>query len=71
VKEGFSECISDAMDELKCEMETDGHIETWKKLSEEHRRDLALERSQQNVSEQQGWGAVLRVPGRLVGKAPR
>jgi hypothetical protein len=69
VREGFSKYVLDAMDELEREMEEDKGTEAWKKLPEEHRKDLALERSQQNVSEQQGWGAVLRVPGRLLGRA--
>lgn len=69
VKEGISECVSDAMDELEREMEEEGSLEAWEKLSKDRKRDLAMERSKQNVSEQQGWGAVLRVPGRLVGRA--
>jgi hypothetical protein len=61
-----SEYFDDAMDEIEQEMGE----EEWEDMSELHKEDMALERCQENVNNQQGWGAVLKIPGRLVGKAP-
>ena len=70
VSQGRSAYINDAMDQLEREMEKDGMLQDWEDMSEEDQEDLALERSQANVDEQRGWGAVLRVPGVLVARAP-
>jgi hypothetical protein len=69
VSRGMSKYIRDGMDELEGEMEKDGMLEEWEDMSQQEKEDLALKRCQDNVDEQQGWGAVLRVPGILVARA--
>ena len=66
---GGSRYITEALDELEREMEKDGMLEEWEEMSEEEQEELALERCQENVDNQRGWGAVLMVPGRLVAQA--
>lgn len=70
VTQGWSRYIDEALDELEHEMEKDGRLEEWNDMSEEDQEDLALERCQENVNNQRGWGAVLMVPGSLVAQAP-
>jgi hypothetical protein len=69
VRQGISEYIDDAMDELEREMEKDGMLKEWESMAEEEQEDLALEKCQNNVDKQRGWGTVLRVPGTLVARA--
>lgn len=69
VVQGMSDYVDEAMDEIEHEMEKDGMLEEWENMSEENQEDLAFERSQENVKEQRGWGAVMRVPGILVAQA--
>jgi hypothetical protein len=71
VKEWISDYISEAMDEIEHEKEKGGNLGEWDSMSEEEKEDLALERCQENVANQLGWGAVLRVPGTLVDSAKR
>jgi hypothetical protein len=69
VSQGWSSYIDEALEELEREMEKDGSLEEWEDMSEEEQEDLALERCQEKVDNQRGWGAVMRVPGKLVAKA--
>lgn len=69
VSQGWSRYIDEALDELEREMEKDGMLQEWEDMSAEDQEDLALERCQENVSNQRGWGAVLMVPGSLVAQA--
>ena len=69
VTQGTSRYIKEAMNELEDEMEKDGMLEEWDKMSQQKVEHLALERCQQNVDDQKGWGAVMRVPGILVAQA--
>jgi len=69
VAQGRSSYIDEALEELEREMEKDGNLDEWEEMSEEDQEELALERSQENVDNQRGWGAVLMVPGRLVAQA--
>jgi hypothetical protein len=71
VKEWISDYISNAMDEIEREKERGGNLDEWESMSDEEREDLALKRCQENVDNQLGWGAVLRVPGTLVDSAER
>jgi hypothetical protein len=70
VCQGLSEYIIEAMEELEREFEGDDMLDEWEDMSEEDQEDLALERCQENVEAQRGWGAVWRVPGVLVECAP-
>lgn len=65
VSEGWSTYIDEALVELERKMNKD----EWENMSEEDREDLALEKCQKDVKDQRGWGAVLKVPGRLVAQA--
>lgn len=69
VSQGSSRYIDEALDELEHEMEKDGMLQEWQDMSEEDQEDLALERCQENVDNQRGWGAVLMVPGFLIAQA--
>lgn len=69
VSQGWSRYIDEALEELEREMEKDGALKDWEDMSEEDQEDLALERSQKNVEDQLGWGAVLMIPGRIVAQA--
>jgi len=70
VRQRGSRYIDEALDELEREMEKDGMLEEWEDMSEEDQQDLALQKCQENVDNQRGWGTVLMVPGRLVARAP-
>ena len=69
MSQGWSRYIDEASEELEREMKKDGMLQEWEDMSEEDQEDLALERCQENVNNQRGWGAVLMVPGRLVAQA--
>ncbi len=69
VSQGWSTYIDKALDQLEHQMEKDGMLQEWEDMSEEDQEDLALERCQENVDNQRGWGAVLMVPGSLVAQA--
>jgi hypothetical protein len=53
------------MDRLQAEIKE----EEWDAMSEEQQHDEAMENSEDYVARQQGWGAVLELAGKLVGKA--
>jgi len=61
LREGHSFLLDDAMERVEREMDE----EEWDELDEDEQMEAALERSSQDVDEQQGWGVVETFPGRI------
>jgi hypothetical protein len=61
LKEGYSNLIDEAMEDLEREMGED----EWNEWSPKEQMDAALERNEENVREQRGWGVVTTIPGTI------
>ena len=65
LQEGYSSYLDDAMRRVEREMGE----EEWDELDEDEKMEAALERSGQDVEEQEGWGIVETFPGRIYAMA--
>jgi len=61
LKEGYSSLLDNAMEYL----ERQWGEEEWNELSEEEQMEAALERSEDDVDKQRGWGVVETFPGTI------
>jgi hypothetical protein len=61
LKEGYSSLLDNAMEYL----ERQWGEEEWNELSEEEQMEAALERSEDDVDKQRGWGVVETFPGSI------
>ena len=65
LKEGYSSLLDDAMERVERDMGSD----EWDELDEDEKMEAALERSSQDVKDQEGWGVVETFPGRIYAMA--
>jgi len=61
LRQGYSNLIDDAMEDLETKM----GVDKWDELSPEEQMDAALEQSEEDVREHRGWGVVTTIPGTI------